>query len=440
MQIYGARKKIISLPLIFLASLYIILPSYFAFELSSFLPSFSGSRIILIIMAMYMAFVLKKVRIPKVRTYTLICIYILLIAFINVLHFRDSSSYAIKEILSLFIENLLLVWLICTFIKTRESLNKFIEVMVITSAIISVIGLIEFLTGYNVFEVLATTTREVVISNYERLGMRRTASSFGHAVYYAVYSSCMMPFSVYLYEKTRKRKYMGCLGLNILGVLTSGTRGQFLPCIIYFVFVFFRIDKEIRKKYRKAFLVSIIGFAVVSMGVPGLRNFIVENIKSLLFALGFDVSVSTSFGVNSSGLYSRMVQFSGISWLRKNGNLLIGFGPSPAYRGLVSYNFLSRGWLRSGTIDIGYVGWILSYGILGACANMILLVGTVIICISRLKHTKDKSIYFAFVCFFIIYFLSLLTSTGVGKVLWVVLSLITATESIVRREGITDEA
>ena len=83
----------------------------------------------------------------------------------------------------------------------------------------------EAISGINVFYYLTTTSRDMLQASYERLGSLRAESAFGHPVYFAVYLLSMLPFALYFYENTAKKRYLLIGGLNICALFASGTRG-----------------------------------------------------------------------------------------------------------------------------------------------------------------------------------------------------------------------
>lgn len=74
-------------------------------------------------------------------------------------------------------------------INTFEKIDKIIDCIIYVAGIISIFGLIESLTGFNVFSLLNTSGLSL---NYNppRFGLTRIISSSGHAIEYCLY--CMM--------------------------------------------------------------------------------------------------------------------------------------------------------------------------------------------------------------------------------------------------------
>lgn len=202
-------------------ALYLILPEYFALEISSSIPLLTGSRIILIIMIL----VCIHKRIINIKLDRSFLAYFVILLAVNLYHLSTNSSAAIKAILTLIVEQALLYIVMKNLIMSKDVWFKGMDIMVSVSGIVSILGLVEAFFGVNVFYYLTTTSRDMLQASYERLGSLRAEAAFGHPVYFAVYLLGMLPFALYFYENTAKKKYLLIGGLNICAIFASGTRG-----------------------------------------------------------------------------------------------------------------------------------------------------------------------------------------------------------------------
>lgn len=428
----GKRKiSVIDSGLWLMAALYIILPTYFAFEVSSFLPSFTGSRIVLLLTILIVMLVKQKITIPKVKEMKIIWLTSIVLVLVNILHLSEGSSYSIKAIFSILLENVILVLVLYNLLDTKDKLNRFIKVMVATSAVITCLATVEFLTGNNAFYLLTTTSRTVYQASYIRSGMTRAEASFSHSVYYGVYCSCMLPFCLYLYENTKNKKYLLITLLNAFGTLISGSRGQMVACFVTAFLMFCKKRADLKRKYFRAITLALISTAILAVFVPGVFSYINENVKSILNIIGFNFNISSDFGINAGGLDSRTIQLTGIRWLIINGAFGLGFGSLASARGLVSYYWASSGWQTVKSIDVGYVGWFLEYGLIGAIAYLVLFLSITWITYKKSDDKNITNIMNPFKWFMICYLLNLLSSTGMDKLLWVVLGLLIVAERVV---------
>ncbi|MEY8356619.1 O-antigen polymerase [Lachnospiraceae bacterium 54-53] len=427
------KTRMSSLAIALLGILFIILPEYFAFEIGT-LPSFTASRIIILLIFLLVLLSKRPFILPINKCAKVLYFLLAVLIAVDISHVSVSSTYAINDAFSLIYDCLLLVILIVHFVRTEDEIDKLLSYIVKTSLVLSAFGVIEFLTGFNICSVLSTSSRDVLQATYERLGMRRSASAFGHAVYYGVYCTSVIPFALYLFDKYKKRIYLVCVIANIVGVLVSGSRGQMLSGFVVLLLFYFTRRKKEKWKYTKYFLIILGVFAFLCLIVPSLRIYISENIKSIMANFGLQVMVSANFGGNTKGVSSRWIQLSGIRWLIMNGKFVLGYGPAAAYRGLVSYYWTTSGWHTIQSVDIGYVGWFLYYGIIGAIAEGFFYAFYLFDSIKRRKkNTSD--LFNAFWLFFASYLLNLATSTGVSKLLWVLVGLYISACQIRNRSG-----
>lgn len=415
-----------------LSALYIILPTYFSLDISDSLPSFTGSRIIIIVSLIFLLFAGGNIVIPRSKSMKQVAMFVLVLSIVNLLHLQDSSSYSIKAIFSLLLEDILLICIICTLLNSQRKIIAFVNVMVAASAVVVFFAIIEFFTGYNVFYLLTTTTRTVYQASYIRLGMTRAEASFGHSVYFGVYCSGILPFTLYLYEKTNKRKYLVVALLNIVGVLISGSRGQMVACFVTLALIYINKHGRIKSKYTIALISFIVLAAVTMVFVPAAFSYIWENVKSLLNIVGFNFAISSDYGINLSGLDSRMVQWSGIRWLFENNSFILGLGSLASSRGLVSYYWSSYGWQTVKSIDVGYVGWFLEYGLVGAIVYFCFFAFFLTRSIKNSLESDENNLYNPIKWFFICYLFNLLSSTGLEKMLWIVIAIFICYERVNR--------
>ena len=201
-------------------------PECFALELSSSLPLLTGSRVILVIMII--ASIHKQIiNIKLDKTFLAYFIFLLVV---SLYHLSTNFSAALKAIFTLIIEQAVLYIVMKNLIKSKEIWYKGMEIMVSVSGIMSILGLFEAISGINVFYYLTITSRDMLQASYERLGSLRAESAFGHPVYFAVYLLAMLPFALYFYENTAKKKYLVIGGLDICALFASGTRGGNNAC------------------------------------------------------------------------------------------------------------------------------------------------------------------------------------------------------------------
>ena len=110
----GIHKKVgLSICLFF--SFYMILPSYFALEISQSLPLITASRVILFICC-FDVFRKNhwKLKIKRIDLSTKL--YFILFIFVNVFHLYDIGMTAINRVIAIFLEQFLVYFLIISLV------------------------------------------------------------------------------------------------------------------------------------------------------------------------------------------------------------------------------------------------------------------------------------------------------------------------------------
>lgn len=397
---------------------YLILPEYFAIELSSSFPLLTVSRIL--ILSLFLVLFYQKY--VSLQLYPPFVVYVVIIMGVNLVHLTDTME-SVKAIISIIIEQLFLFILLNSLISSIEEIKKGLDIVVKVSGVICIAAIFEVLTGFQMFHLLNTVNREMLQSSYERLGFLRAGSAFGHPVYFAVYCICILPFSLYFYENTNKKMYLVIAVLNIIGMFCSGSRGAIVAFAILCLSMIVLKKFSVIITYIRKILFLFPCFIAICLFVPQVTEKVFGLIKSILAAFGAEYVVE-GFGQNATGMQSRMMQFTGLRWLKEHGALVFGFGPKSHTRGLISYiNPVSGNWNVSTTIDIGYLGYIFHYGIIGLMGYLIFYFFLFRKCLEKSNEMQKDNLFNAFKYFYIAYFVSLTTSTGLSSLFFLITAM-----------------
>lgn len=402
--------------------LYLLLPEYFALEISESLPLLTFSRMLIIFL-----FIIMLIKDRKKNLYFNdigINIYIYLLVLVNIIHLSDAFVDSVKDIFSLLFEQSLLIILIVWLLDDNKKVILALKSLVFASGIIGILGIIESFTGFNIFYLLTTTSREMLQSSYERLNLIRASGPFGHSVYFAVYCVSMLPFTLYFYENTGRKIFFIIASINIISTLFSGSRGQILVLMIMIIYMLFKKKKIVSIKYIKKLIWIIPIFTIISIFIPNILLNITNIIKATLGSIGLGIEVN-DFGENLNGVSSRLEQLSGLYWLYYNGGILFGFGSNCHTRGLVRY-LTEYGWSIRKTFDVGYIAMIYQYGLIGAIGYFYLLTSKLKIALKKSDKFDIKNLNNVFVFFFISYLLNLITTVGLNALLFTMIGIFSA--------------
>lgn len=397
---------------------YLILPEYFAVELSSSIPLITVSRLILLLLAL----LLLQKEFVSFRVYFPFVLYAAIIISVNIYHLLETTE-TVKAIISIVLEEFLVFVLVNNLLQSARELIKGLDLIVKVSGIICILAVFEVLTGFQMFHLLNTVNRDMLQTSYERLGFLRAESAFGHPVYFAIYCVCIFPFALYFYENTHKKIYLGIAILNVIGVFCSGSRGGIVTFAVLVLFMLASKKDSIKIEYLKKILMLIPLFVAVCLVSPQIMEKITGLVKSIFAAFGAGYNVE-GFGQNALGMRSRTMQFTGLLWQKEHGALLMGFGPKSHTRGLISFiNPVSGNWNVSTSIDIGYLAYIFHYGIVGTIGYFIFYYFLFRKCVKRSGERQRENLFNAFKYFYIAYFVSLMTSTGLSSLFFVITAM-----------------
>ena len=416
--------------LMYFVALYPILPDYFGVELGAGLPLLKASRILLILLFIAVVAYEKKVEIfPKQKIinsqmYVGIFIYFLCRIIANG-YYVVSFSEAINAEFSVIIEQFLLMVLLLQMIKNENEIIQMIDVMVKVSGIIAIISFINIAIGQNLFNYLKTIDRNVMMSSIERIGMIRADATFGHPVYYSVYTILMLPLALYLYQNKKETKYLILMLINIVALLLTGTRGTIAVLFFFIIVAFIKMERKEKEKFAIILFVLILFVVIISLIDFGITKYFSSIIQSVFSAFGLSDATIDNFGGNySTGLDSRWVQLSAFSWLFQN-NPIFGLGAGCQNRGTLYY-YVNSHWRKTDTIDNGYVGYVAQEGLLGitaiAALHFSLIKSSFTMAVKERRKKKSGLANMFFLCF-IVYVGEMLSIADSSQLFWIIITL-----------------
>lgn len=431
----GGKQKVILAIIFLFYFFYIIFPDYFAIEFSESLPLVTASRILIIILTLIIL-VRDKGRIYLGNFDKNFYFFLAIMLMVNCINITSLPGESVKTILSLLLETWLFTYLIVRLITSEQKMNTAICGLVLASVLVSVLGVIEAVTGVNVFFFLTTTQRKMLQSVYIRFGAVRASGPFGHSIYFGTYQLCMLPFSLYLYDTRKKAVYFFAFILNIISVILSGSRGQMAVMFLAMAIILFRKRSKYRLKYIRNSLCLLPVVIILICIFPKVFARMFSLIGSVIQALAYSGGRANSQLGNANGILSRTEQLSGIVWTIMQGRVLSGFGNKAHLAHLIKY-FRDGAWVKTSTFDVGYVAIFCQYGILGSIAFFKLYQSRLnrsVIWYRQMKKARSmklqklrletfENLQNTFIIFYVCYLINLLTSTGIDKMLFAVIAL-----------------
>lgn len=497
MQRLGKQKDrqpfCLSWDIVLFFALYAVSPAYLGLDLHTALPVLSLSRAVLTLMAVMLIWrrrqnlSLKNMNLGLTGEQVLrwgLIVFFALILVCDLVAIPEARSHALKGILNFLVEGYAIILLMTLLLDSRKKLSAAIKILVYACGVISFIAIISCIVDLNLFHLLKTVNRKMLMSNYYRLGVLRASASFGHPVYYGAFCAVILPLNMFFYEHGKDLKEKLFLGsamtMTLIGLILCNSRGSLVAAalVIFLIFLGHLLNRQF--KHFMLHYLPIVGAVALCMLA---LVFLLPNGKTLFSGIwnslvnilpgksasqnsgnadhstdattpggspsdpttpSETVPVTTEtvpattapsnkpeYGENASGMNSRMKQLTGIEWTLKH-KPLFGFGPNAHTRGLIRYEFVAGKWWVFRTFDMGIVSVFCQYGILGTIGY-----GALYCCLLfttiRKKYRKDPLMN-ALMMALVAFFLCLLTISSLDSAFWLIAGFIVCLTNIILRE------
>ncbi|WP_165350726.1 O-antigen ligase family protein [Ectobacillus funiculus] len=300
------------------------LPPYFAVQLGS-LPVVTAFRAILILFIIDQLLIKKRLpdllyTIRKDRLTPIIFLYslgVMIPGFIQLVSQNDTTAFIGSS--AILIEKVLLYYLVVMNVRFELKkdngkivLDKILHTLCLSAFIVSICGIVEYITKFNVFHLLEISPVDGISSSsstYIRQGNLRISASFLHSLGYGLYLLLMIPIAYYqanMYKNKNKNRYFFYSILFILlltSVLLTYSRSTLVSLLaVSFVvfFVFSNLKRKIVIFCSAVFLfipILALSLTPVADDIPVIST-IGGNTKALSDAF-FGTHLVQDFGKNS---------------------------------------------------------------------------------------------------------------------------------------------
>lgn len=425
------------------------LPSYFSFKISDAIPLISGIRILFLFFIIDQLLIKRRIQtlvgtIKKDKFKIFIFIYGISIVFTGLYHFTIGDKTALIGSISILIEDVLFYYLILMNIQIEKSkldkqfINKFLHTICISAFILSILGIVEYLTSFNVFTLLETSNVEGVSSStYIRQGNLRISTSFSHSLGYGLYLLLLIPIAYFQYKNSSKRNsrnfYLTLTLLLLINMLLTSSRSTLIAFFVSLVFYF--LMSNLRKKLNLFllicfFIIPLLGFSITPMAeeIPVL-SIVGKNVKALSDTL-LGTTYIDEYGSNSDPFIYRETLIQYAFSLNGSENILgkgIGFIRSqPLVFDIPELN--PYGPTISYSVDNFFINQKLEIGWIGLITTILLFASIIYF---AFKHRKEQNIYLIFLVSLIGYTceLFMVNSLDTLKYFWIITALLSAFSS-----------
>jgi len=460
------QKHPLTWDLVLFFALYVTLPNYFAIDFSQHLPLLTGSRFLLVLIAV-MLLIRRRNDIFNLRNFQVkqlglsftadrflrggILLYFALLLIADLALIPADAGEALKACFTLLVEGYMLLWLLSMILNTRAKLVAALGVLVLVSGITAIICIISTYLDKNLLHYLNTVNRKMLMSSYYRSGALRAAAGFGHPVFYGAFCAIILPINMYFVENAPNRRsrivFAISMALTLTALALSKSRGSLAAYgLIMGLILFIRLIRRNAKKFFAAYIPIFAVMLVLLLlipspapastpapdttpqTVPSDTPSLPQTQEPITPVIPEDEpepepnpTPNTDFGENKSGMNSRFRQMTAIIWTLER-KPVFGFGSNAHIRGLLKCQYEGTQWWTTRTLDMGITAIICQFGIvglLGYCA----LYGSILKTVLSRKYRGDTLLEHLALAF-LTYLLCLLTIAGLEKMDWVLFACI----------------
>ena len=170
-----------------------------------------------------------------------------------------------------FLTFIAVVYMLASVVTKRGDIEFMLKTLVVGGAVLSFFALLEFNTGYNVFDHLGRLFPLLRIENTGfhtvevRGGRARVYGSGQHPIAYGAFLLMLMPFGIYLARRSGRRIWWAVACLLVLGTLTTISRTSILMMLVVLL-IYWRLFPGITKRLLPLLVPAIL---VIHLALPG---------------------------------------------------------------------------------------------------------------------------------------------------------------------------
>lgn len=282
-------------------------------------------------------------------------------------------------------------------IRSESDLQCFFDVFVKCVVVYSICCIVQTLTEFNIFDVIAGVKSGVASTAvYYRFGMVRSYGSFTTSINNALFLDMAVCIILYKFENAvgrAKKRNMGlAIVVTIAGVISTLSRFPLL--MLAFILVCWSIKKGLLNLlYRNALKVcaSLVIIVLVFIGSESVRSYS-SNFVNMFLAVFNDsaqTAISDSFGVNAGGVGERLLLY---VWVQDEieGKELFGVGPAAdiVFRYTDEWNKVRE----KTSIENQYLKMLSYFGYVGLTLYILFIASMLIYNAKKLKY-GDKGVF-----------------------------------------------
>ncbi len=342
----------------------------------------------------------KKIYVIPDSLKTVIVIWFIIRSF-NYLYFGN-----LVEVFYLALRTILVYYVLSNFVDSRENFLIIIKVLLIGYFILSIFGIIEEVTRFNIFSLFIS---EDLNYNPLRFGILRILSFSSQTIVYGTYLMFGLGLTAYYRQflKQRNEKLLCNITYILIWInlLLTLSRSIIICAIIsQLLILFFSGFSQFLKKIFKMILIGSILLAVLSAFIPQVAS-LLKNIFYMILAV-FDSNysglIASRFGTDNLNAVGNRVDLYGWVWEKIKYNKLLGCGMNGKFEWTYSVSNGIWTWLqKKSSIEVQYLDILFHYGLVGLITEAFVYIFILIKSLLRIrsKQLYEEKIGFNAICF-----------------------------------------
>lgn len=257
--------------MLFFVAIFPIIPSYFS------ILGVGGTNLLSLIFVLTM-FIIHRGRIPSFKLH-LNCFNIIFFIWMTCKSISLMVNNGILQALYFPLSSVIVGCVVVTHITNKEYFIRIINVIINVSGMLAIFGIVEEITGFNIFSLL-NTTGATLNYNSERFGMTRIISYSSHAIVYGAYimfclSLCFYYLQNFNANKVKCRKVKVIYALLWINLILTFSRSAIIFAILsQLLLLYFSGLKKLLKVLTRTILIILVLGGLLSVIVPQIGEFI----------------------------------------------------------------------------------------------------------------------------------------------------------------------
>ena len=390
--------------LLLYSALYPVIPTYFM------IPGI-GSFASVLGMLLLVAVFTKKPYIKRTTNSTTertLLIFSICTVLISLIHGAVLSAFW-------FFTSVIMGWAAFILVVDDEcKFKRILDTLIIVSGILSILAVIEAVSGYNPFLLLNNTGANII--DVQRMGLSRAKSFTYQAITFGNYLTLTSSLCVYRIVNCRdlhkKRLFKFFYIMMWLGTFATVSRSTILFFIVCQILLGLSLGfgKLMAKVFGVILLLVAGGF--IYFQVLGNDSSVLMNVFYLIMSV-FDESYAVGLSGVAVAEGNRLDLYSWV-WDAVQGHLLFGLGPGATFSHDITYgNIMYSSIVTKTSIEVEYLKCLFHYGFIGLISKVAFMISILVSSLKRGLSDRKAGNLLSFEmtigCAFLTYFLSFFT-------------------------------